>query len=62
MMRLSRHQLYRANTYLPMNQDVSDETMVFVSTLLSYNIEYRYMAEQALMHPWLAANLDSEQL
>lgn len=43
------HELFR---------DVSDEAMAFVSTLLSYNIEYRYTAEQALTHPWLAANCD----
>eukprot|EP00957_Ditylum_brightwellii_P180247 13731017-Ditylum_brightwellii.AAC.1 len=42
--------------------DVSDEATTFVSTLLSYSIEYRYMTEQLLMHPWLAANLDPEQL
>jgi calcium-dependent protein kinase len=47
------HELFR---------DVSDEAMAFVSTLLSYNIEYRYTAEQALTHPWLAANLDPEAL
>lgn len=43
------HELFR---------DVSDEAMAFVSTLLSYNIEYRYTAEQALTHPWLAVNCD----
>merc|ERR1712127_109576 len=47
------HELFR---------DVSDEAMAFVSTLLSYNIEYRYTAEQALTHPWLAANLEPDQL
>ena len=47
------HELFR---------DVSDEAMAFVSTLLSYNIEYRYTADQALTHPWLAANLDPETL
>ncbi|CAB9514137.1 MAP kinase-activated protein kinase 2 (Fragment) [Seminavis robusta] len=47
------HELFR---------DVSDEAMAFVSTLLSYNIEYRYTAEQALTHPWLAANCDAEAL
>lgn len=47
------HELFR---------DVSDEAMAFVSTLLSYNIEYRYTAEQALTHPWLAANCDPEAL
>jgi serine/threonine protein kinase len=47
------HELFR---------DVSDEAMAFVSTLLSYNIEYRYTAEQALTHPWLAANLDPQAL
>lgn len=47
------HELFR---------DVSDEAMAFVSTLLSYNIEYRYTAEQALTHPWLAANCDQEAL
>lgn len=47
------HELFR---------DVSDEAMAFVSTLLSYNIEYRYTAEQALTHPWLAANCDGEAL
>ena len=36
--------------------------MAFVSTLLSYNIEYRYTAEQALTHPWLANNLDRDAL
>mmetsp|Transcript_24582 Transcript_24582/g.46756 ORF Transcript_24582/g.46756 Transcript_24582/m.46756 type:complete len:491 (-) Transcript_24582:195-1667(-) len=47
------HELFR---------DVSDEAMAFVSTLLSYNIEYRYTADQALTHPWLAANCDPEAL
>lgn len=47
------HELFR---------DVSDEAMAFVSTLLSYNIEYRYTAEQALTHPWLANNLDPDAL
>lgn len=47
------HELFR---------DVSDEAMAFVSTLLSYNIEYRYTAEQALTHPWLAANCDHNAL
>lgn len=47
------HELFR---------DVSDEAMAFVSTLLSYNTEYRYTADQALTHPWLAANCDPEQL
>jgi len=43
------HELFR---------DVSDEAMAFVSTLLSYNIEYRYTANQALTHPWLSANCE----
>eukprot|EP00522_Entomoneis_paludosa_P016057 CAMPEP_0172463324 /NCGR_PEP_ID=MMETSP1065-20121228/46814_1 /TAXON_ID=265537 /ORGANISM="Amphiprora paludosa, Strain CCMP125" /LENGTH=474 /DNA_ID=CAMNT_0013219241 /DNA_START=826 /DNA_END=2250 /DNA_ORIENTATION=- len=43
------HELFR---------DVSDEAMAFVSTLLSYNIEYRYTADQALTHPWLSANCE----
>lgn len=43
------HELFR---------DVSDDAMAFVSTLLAYNIEYRYTADQALTHPWLAANVD----
>mmetsp|Transcript_20170 Transcript_20170/g.47237 ORF Transcript_20170/g.47237 Transcript_20170/m.47237 type:complete len:519 (-) Transcript_20170:191-1747(-) len=47
------HELFR---------DVSDEAMAFVSTLLSYNIEYRYTAAQALTHPWLSANCDKEAL
>lgn len=47
------HELFR---------DVSDEAMAFVSTLLSYNVEYRYTAEQALTHPWLQANCDPDQL
>jgi len=47
------HELFR---------DVSDEAMAFVSTLLSYNTEYRYTAEQALTHPWLASNLDPSAL
>ncbi|GAX29504.1 hypothetical protein FisN_3Hh022 [Fistulifera solaris] len=47
------HELFR---------DVSDEAMAFVSTLLSYNIEYRYTADQALTHPWLALNCDPEAL
>jgi len=47
------HELFR---------DVSDEAMAFVTSLLSYNIEYRYTAEQALTHPWLASNCDPETL
>jgi len=47
------HELFR---------DVSDEAMAFVSTLLSYNTEYRYTADQALTHPWLSANCEPEQL
>jgi len=47
------HELFR---------DVSDEAMAFISTLLSYNIEYRYTADQALTHPWLATNCDPEIL
>ena len=47
------HELFR---------DVSDEAMAFVSTLLSYNTEYRYTAQQALTHPWLATNVDQEAL
>jgi len=47
------HELFR---------DVSDQAMQFVSTLLSYNTEYRYTAQQALTHDWLAANLDPEAL
>mmetsp|Transcript_10467 Transcript_10467/g.14828 ORF Transcript_10467/g.14828 Transcript_10467/m.14828 type:complete len:560 (+) Transcript_10467:223-1902(+) len=47
------HELFR---------DVSNEAMDFVSTLLSYNVEYRSNAHHALSHPWLAANLDREQL
>ena len=47
------HELFR---------DVSDEAMAFVSTLLSYNTEYRYTAQQALTHPWLATNVDPEAL
>ena len=47
------HELFR---------DVSDEAMAFVSCLLSYNIEYRYTAEQALTHPWLASNCDPDAL
>jgi len=47
------HELFR---------DVSDEAMAFVSTLLSYNTEYRYTADQALTHSWLAANLEPDQL
>ena len=47
------HELFR---------DVSDDAMAFVSCLLSYSIEYRYTAEQALSHPWLKANCDPEQL
>jgi len=47
------HELFR---------DVSDEAMAFVSTLLSYNIEYRYTAGQALTHPWLTSNCDQDAL
>mmetsp|Transcript_37524 Transcript_37524/g.41455 ORF Transcript_37524/g.41455 Transcript_37524/m.41455 type:complete len:491 (+) Transcript_37524:445-1917(+) len=47
------HELFR---------DVSDQAMQFVSTLLSYNTEYRYTAQQALTHDWLAANLDPDAL
>jgi calcium/calmodulin-dependent protein kinase I len=45
------HELFR---------DVSDDAMAFVATLLSYNVEYRYTAEQALGHPWLMNNCDPE--
>jgi len=47
------HELFR---------DVSDEAMAFVSSLLSYNQEFRYTAEQALNHPWLAANSEHVSL
>jgi serine/threonine protein kinase len=47
------HELFR---------DVSDDAMNFVSTLLSYNIEYRYTAAQALTHPWLSKNCDPDAL
>jgi len=47
------HELFR---------DVSDDALDFVSCLLSYSIEYRYTAEQALTHPWLKANSDHEHL
>lgn len=47
------HELFR---------DVSDDAMAFVSCLLSYSIEYRYTASQALTHPWLKANCDPDQL
>jgi len=47
------HELFR---------DVSDDAMAFVSTLLSYNIEYRYTAEQALTHSWLATNCEPSLL
>lgn len=47
------HELFR---------DVSDDAMAFVSCLLSYSIEYRYTAEQALTHPWLKSNCDPDQL
>mmetsp|Transcript_20395 Transcript_20395/g.46280 ORF Transcript_20395/g.46280 Transcript_20395/m.46280 type:complete len:428 (-) Transcript_20395:297-1580(-) len=47
------HELFR---------DVSDEAMAFVSSLLSYNQEFRYTAEQALSHPWLAANSEPVSL
>eukprot|EP00579_Thalassiosira_antarctica_P000792 CAMPEP_0201867414 /NCGR_PEP_ID=MMETSP0902-20130614/1645_1 /ASSEMBLY_ACC=CAM_ASM_000551 /TAXON_ID=420261 /ORGANISM="Thalassiosira antarctica, Strain CCMP982" /LENGTH=474 /DNA_ID=CAMNT_0048392561 /DNA_START=413 /DNA_END=1837 /DNA_ORIENTATION=- len=47
------HELFR---------DVSDDAMAFVSCLLSYSIEYRYTAEQALTHPWLKGNCDPDQL
>lgn len=47
------HELFR---------DVSDEAMAFVSCLLSYNTEYRYTAEQALTHGWLATNCDANKL
>jgi serine/threonine protein kinase len=47
------HELFR---------DVGDDALDFVSCLLSYSIEYRYTAEQALTHPWLKANSDQEHL
>ncbi|KAK1742065.1 serine/threonine-protein kinase [Skeletonema marinoi] len=47
------HELFR---------DVSEDAMAFVSCLLSYSIEYRYTAEQALTHPWLKAHCAPEQL
>mmetsp|Transcript_8232 Transcript_8232/g.11762 ORF Transcript_8232/g.11762 Transcript_8232/m.11762 type:complete len:507 (+) Transcript_8232:608-2128(+) len=43
-------------------RDVSDEAMAFVSTLLSYNIDYRYTADQALTHTWLSMNCDADTL
>lgn len=43
-------------------RDVTDDAMAFVSCLLSYSIEYRYTAEQALTHPWLKGNCDPDQL
>jgi len=43
------HELFR---------DVSPDAMAFVATLLSYNVEYRYTAEQALGHPWLVEKCD----
>lgn len=47
------HELFR---------DVSDDAMAFVSCLLSYSIDYRYTAEQALTHPWINTNCDPDQL
>jgi len=47
------HELFR---------DVTDQAMGFVGTLLSYTIEYRYTAAQALAHPWLATHCDPEAL
>jgi calcium-dependent protein kinase len=47
------HELFR---------DVSEDAMAFVSCLLSYSIEYRYTAEQALTHPWLKTHCAPEQL
>lgn len=47
------HELFR---------DVSDEAMAFVSSLLSYNTEYRCTADQALSHGWLATNCDPNKL
>ena len=47
------HELFR---------DVGDDALDFVSCLLSYSIEYRYTAEQALTHPWLKANCEPNQL
>lgn len=47
------HELFR---------DVSEDAMAFVSCLLSYSIEYRYTAEQALTHPWLKSHCAPEQL
>eukprot|EP00531_Pseudo-nitzschia_arenysensis_P007668 CAMPEP_0116143752 /NCGR_PEP_ID=MMETSP0329-20121206/15619_1 /TAXON_ID=697910 /ORGANISM="Pseudo-nitzschia arenysensis, Strain B593" /LENGTH=463 /DNA_ID=CAMNT_0003639095 /DNA_START=551 /DNA_END=1942 /DNA_ORIENTATION=+ len=47
------HELFR---------DVTDQAMGFVGTLLSYTIEYRYTAAQALAHPWLATHCDQEAL
>lgn len=43
-------------------KDVSDDAMAFVSTLLMYNIEYRFTAAQALSHSWLTSNCDQEAL
>jgi calcium-dependent protein kinase len=47
------HELFR---------DVGDDALDFASCLLSYSIECRYTAEQALTHPWLKANSDQEHL
>lgn len=43
-------------------QDVSEDAMSFVSTLLSYNTEYRTTAVQALHHPWLHLFTEPEAL
>jgi len=43
-------------------RDVTHEAMGFVSSLLSYNIEYRFTANQALDHIWLKSNCEPELL
>jgi serine/threonine protein kinase len=45
-----------------MFRDVSDGALEFVSCLLSYSVEHRHTAVQALMHPWLGSNCDSDHL
>lgn len=45
-----------------MFRDVSDEALEFVSCLLSYSVEHRHTAEQALTHPWLRSNCDPDRL
>ena len=42
--------------------DVSEDALAFVSCLLSYDMEKRFTAHQALSHPWLEEKCKPDQI